>query len=64
MKTEISQINQASIEHELCGCPGCDQGVQLGHFACSVPEEDMLGLERAGRIIRAYDDGRWRWIAV
>jgi hypothetical protein len=60
---KIYQVNQAVLDNEPCGCPECSHRVQLGHFQCEAVSEEMLELEESGRIIRVYDDGRWRWVA-
>lgn len=49
------------IERMACGCYGCDERVQDGHFSCSSPSPFLLALEERGNISRSYDGGAWRW---
>jgi len=65
MIADISKL-QTDTQAELlaatpCGCFACDEGVQQGHFACEMPPSWALEQERAGKIARHYDDGRWVW---
>lgn len=61
---QIRAVYQAEIAAQPCGCAACDDGVQPGHFACEQPSGEMLTMERAGQVGRAYEDGRWMWVAV
>jgi len=54
-------MTQEQLDREPCGCPACDDGVQPGHFACSMSSEAMLAREQSGEVGRAYDDGAWHW---
>lgn len=47
-----------------CGCFDCSDGVQSGHFACSMPPTWALELEGIGAAFRSYDDGHWQWHRV
>lgn len=59
------------LEHQPCGCHACNEQVQLGHFACSVPDASMLEAEARGEVYRQYTDvdaggkrhrsSAWRW---
>jgi hypothetical protein len=49
---------------EPCGCHACDNGVQLGHFACEQPRAAELEAESLGHLVRVYEDGRWMWIVT
>lgn len=50
--------------HAPCGCFGCDDGVQPGHFACEQPSEAMLKAEREELLVRHLEDSTWRWLVV
>jgi hypothetical protein len=47
-----------------CGCIACDHSVQQGHFACSLPPEDLLEDEQTeDGCWRSYEGNEWRWFA-
>lgn len=58
---EFVTTHYNEIESAPCGCPECSRSVQPGHLACSTVSDEILLLESAGRVCRAYDDGAWRW---
>lgn len=58
------QHGKLNIESAVCGCFECDTGVRPGHFACEVPSDWALEMERAGLVVRGYDDGVWRWFVA
>ena len=47
-----------------CGCAECSHGAQPGHAYCAPSPAWALQMERSGLIVRAYDDGAWRWFEV
>lgn len=65
------EVSRAFDYSEPCGCYACNEQVQPGHFACSVPDAAMLAAEARGEVFRQYTDvdagGRrhdssaWRW---
>lgn len=61
---ENNVLDAQRMRHIPCGCPACDHGVQQGHFACEQPSDGMLEREERGEVVRAYEDGAWRWIVV
>jgi hypothetical protein len=59
---EIVEYEDGSIIVDApCGCYGCSERLQQGHFACDVPPTDMLAAEETGKVWRDYVDGRWVW---
>jgi hypothetical protein len=64
MNQYVTREGTDLILDEPCGCSDCDHGVQPGHFACEQPSALMLDAERDGLVVRAYEDGAWRWIVA
>lgn len=64
MLTNEERAELVDLDTVPCGCPACDAERQPGHFACEAPPDWVLAMERAGKIVRNYDDGAWRWHAV
>lgn len=63
--TDLTTLSADEISDRLqstpCGCSACNEGVQQGHFACEVPPDWALSMERAGEIVRHYGDSGWKW---
>lgn len=57
-------VQDEALAVQPCGCPACSHQVQEGHFACDSASDMMLEAERTGIVVRAYDDGAWRWFCV
>lgn len=45
------------------GCDECSENVTAGHFACSVPPEDLRADLENGKLTREFCDGAW-YLAV
>lgn len=64
VKDEGFAINNDGTIDAPCGCPACDNGIAHGHFSCEQPDAKLLELETIRAVVRAYDDGAWRWFVA